>query len=426
MHINALPTPIDCDARNVPRKADRRSQITALTDEVTLRHGTVLTNRIVMAPMVTLSGTHNGEVSDDLLHYFARRSKVASMIIVEATAVSPTGLTFTNQLQLSNDRYIAGMKKLASTIKKDGARAIVQLHHGGREAGVYYDLGGIPEAPSDLDYQHNPHSSIDYPVREMTIGQIHDVIRDYGEATKRAIKAGFDGVEIHAANHYLLQQFFSLNTNHRTDEYGGDLASRMKFCLEVVNEVLRVARLYGPEDFIVGVRISPNEIHGSHYGFGYKENQALIEQLNKTDIDYVHISGITASSTSFRNRPEGMTKTYTQLYKDVIDPNIKLITCGGVLSAADAQEAGQQADLVAIAREALMEPDFAEKLKTGHADDIVTQISPERLKDVAWPKSLEQLYLNGSYGDPRGHGVFTPSPLSNMESLSANRSTTTH
>lgn len=388
-----------------------------LTDKVTLKHGAVLNDRMVMAPMVTLSGVNHGEVSDELINYFARRSQVAGMIIVEATYIDPNGLTFAGHLGMSNDRYIPGMKKLAATIKKDGAKAILQLHHGGREAGVYYDHGGIPLAPSDLDYQHKASSSIDYPVQEMTVEQIHRVIAEYGTATKRAIEAGFDGVEIHGANHYLLQQFFSKLTNRRTDKYGNDLDGRMRLDLEIVDEVIRVAKKYGKKDFIVGIRISPNEIHGSHVGFDYQENQALIKQLNHKDIDYVHISGLTADSTSFRNNPAGQDKTYTQLYKDVIDPSIKLITCGGVLSAKDAEEAANQADLVGIAREALIEPDFAKKLHEGHADQIVTEVSPKTLPDLAWPSNLTYLYEHGSFGSKEGHGYFSASPIPGMESI---------
>lgn len=388
-----------------------------LTDQVTLRHGAVLNDRMVMAPMVTLSGSETGEVTTEQFAYFKRRSQVAGMIIVEATYIDPSGLTFKGHLGMSNDRYLPGMKKLAATIKQDGAKAILQLHHGGREAGVYYDHGGIPLAPSDLDYQHNPHSSINYPVREMTIEEIHRIVEEYGAATKRAIAAGFDGVEIHGANHYLLQQFFSQNTNHRSDEYGGDLAGRMKLDLEIVDEVTRVASELGPQNFIVGIRISPNEIHGSNIGFDYQENQALIKELNTKDIDYVHISGLTANSMDFRNYPAGQNQTYTQLYKDVLDPQIKLITCGGVLSVDDANEAASQADLVGIAREALIEPDFAKKLHAGHADQIVTAIDPATFGDLKWPSGLIDIYINGVTNEVGQHGYFGPQPINNIEAV---------
>lgn len=388
-----------------------------LTEQVTLRHGAILNDRIVMAPMVTLSGTETGEVTAEQLAYFKRRSQVAGMIIVEATYIDPNGLTFKGHLGMSNDRYIPGMKKLAATIKQDGAKAILQLHHGGREAGAYYDHGGIPLAPSDLDYQHNPQSSIDYPVREMTVEDIHRVVKEYGEATKRAIAAGFDGVEIHGANHYLLQQFFSKNTNHWDDEYGSDLAGRMKLDLEVVDEVTRVAHEFGPQDFIVGIRISPSEIHGADIGFNYQENQALIKELNTKDIDYVHLSGVPVNGTGFRNHPAGQTKTYTQLYKGVLDPQIKLITCGGVLSVDDANEAASQADLVGIAREALIEPDFAKKLHEDRADEIVTAIDPATFVDLKWPSGLVDIYVNGVTNEAGQHGYFGPQPINNIETV---------
>lgn len=391
-----------------------------LTDKVTLRHGAVLNDRMVMAPMVTLSGTANGEVTQEQIDYYGRRSQVAGMIVVEATYIHPNGHTFKGHLGMSNDHYISGMTKLAAAIKANGAKAILQLHHGGREAATYYDHGGIPLAPSDLDYQHSPHSSIDYPVQEMTTEQIHDVVKEYGAATKRAIEAGFDGVEIHGANHYLLQQFFSKLTNHRTDEYGGDLTNRMRLDLEIVDEVVKVVHEFGPKDFIIGIRISPNEIHGDRVGFDYHENQELIKQLNAKDIDYVHISGMTANSLSFRNNPAGQDKTYTQLYKEVLAPEIKLITCGSVFSVDDAQEAAEQADLVGIAREALIEPDYAKKLHAGQADKIVTAVDPATFDSLKLPTTLKEIFKSNIDKDTNGkekHGYFPGTPLPNGESV---------
>ncbi|MBB1079569.1 NADH-dependent oxidoreductase [Limosilactobacillus sp. STM2_1] len=391
-----------------------------LTDKVTLRHGAVLNDRMVMAPMVTLSGTANGEVTQEQVDYYGRRSQVAGMIIVEATYIHPNGHTFKGHLGMSNDHYIPGMKKLAAVIKKNGAKAILQLHHGGREAATYYDHGGIPLAPSDLDYQHNAHSSIDYPVQEMTLEQIHNIVKEYGAATKRAIQAGFDGIEIHGANHYLLQQFFSALTNHRTDEYGGNLANRMRLDLEIVDEVVRVVHEYGSKEFIIGIRISPNEIHGDRVGFDFKENQELIKQLNTKDIDYVHISGLTANSLSFRNYPAGQKETYTQLYKDVLSPDIKLITCGSVFSVDDAKEAAEQADLVGIAREALIEPDYAKKLHAGKASEIVTTIDPTTFDLLMFPETLKGIFTTDIDKDDNGkekHGYFAGSPLPNIEAV---------
>ncbi len=143
----------------------------------------------------------------------------------------------------------------------------MQIHHGGREARARGAKGHEVLAPSQLDFSFLP-----YPVREMTHEEIVEIIKDFGRATKRAIDAGFDGVEIHGANHYLIQQFFSAFSNRRQDKWGGSLEKRMTFALEVVKEVKSVIARYAPKDFIIGYRLSPEEIHGTNIGYFYKES----------------------------------------------------------------------------------------------------------------------------------------------------------
>lgn len=194
----------------------------------------------------------------------------------------------------------------------------------------------------------------------------------------------------------------------------------MRLDLEIVDEVVRVVHEYGPKDFIIGIRISPNEIHGDRVGFDYQENQELIKQLNTKDIDYIHISGMTANSLSFRNYPAGQDKTYTQLYKEVLTPEIKLITCGSVFSVEDAQEAAAQADLVGIAREALIEPDYAKKLHAGQADKIVTEVDPATFTSLKLPVTLKGIFTSDLDKDDQGkekHGYFPGSPLPNINSV---------
>ena len=388
------------------------ANMNSLTDTVTFKHGATVNDRVVMAPMVTWGGTDSGEVTQEQLDYYARRSQVAGMIITEATYVDPEGIAFKGELGISNDRYLPGLKRLAKTIQQNGAKAILQLHHGGREAGVYYDRGGIPVAPSQMDFPF-----IDYPVRQLTKEQIHTIIKEFGEATKRAIDAGFDGVEIHGANHYLLQQFFSAYSNHREDEYGGTLRKRMEFELEIIDEVQSIVKKYAKSDFIIGIRISPDEIHSKNVGFTYRENQEFIKELNKKDLDYVHVAGNFVKG--FKYVPDGADKTITQLYKEVLNPNIKLIGCGSVFNAEEANEAVQQADLISIAREALIEPEFAKKLHEGRENEIISEITPELLPSLKWTKTLYNIIVKGEgvTGKSAKHGYVMALPLPNDESI---------
>ena len=123
---------------------------------------------------------------------------------------------------------------------------------------------------------------------ELSPKKIKEFIKDYGEATRRAIEAGFDGVEIHGANHYLIQQFFSAYSNRRKDQWGGSLTKRMNFALEVVDEINNVVENYAEEPFLVGYRISPEEVHGENIGYTVDEAAKLVKEIIKSGIDYIH------------------------------------------------------------------------------------------------------------------------------------------
>lgn len=148
---------------------------------------------------------------------------------------------YPEQLGAYSDEHLDGLRQVAQALKKDGNKAILQIHHGGRAAIGQAVSGQDVVAPSQVDF-----SFLDYPIRELTADEIDDIIKDFGKATRRAIKAGFDGVEIHGANHYLIQQFFSKLSNFRTDKWGGSLEKRMAFPLAVVAEVMDVVAKEAP------------------------------------------------------------------------------------------------------------------------------------------------------------------------------------
>ncbi|KRK89554.1 hypothetical protein [Lentilactobacillus sunkii] len=385
-----------------------------ILDKVTLKHGAVLNDRLVMAPMVTWAGNDDGDVTQEQLDYYAARSQVAGMIITEATYVDPAGIAFKGQIGISSDKYISGLTKLADVIKSHGAKAILQLHHGGRQAAVYYDRGGSPVVPTEKDYPF-----IDYPVRTITEGEILRVIKEFGEGTIRAIKAGFDGVEIHGANHYLLQQFFSAYSNERTDWYGGSLDKRMNFILDIISEVEKVAKEYAKPDFIIGLRISQQEIHGENYGFGWEDNCEFIKRLNSTALDYLHISAMGNAVDGWKAQPNDKDASFTELYAKSIDPSIKLIACGDILTVEDAKEAVQVADLAGLAREALMDPKFGKKLHDGKPETVVSRISKERLPLLKWPSGLYDVIIKGEgwQGDIPKHGYVTDVPMPGDEEV---------
>ena len=358
--------------------------------------------------MLTFSGLKGGFVSDDTLRYYHARSQAAGLLITEYHYVSESGGPcsrpgYPEQLGIYSDEHLEGAKKIATALQKNGNKAILQIHHGGREASGRAVKGEEVLAPSALDF-----SFLSYPVREMTNAEIEGIIKDFGRATKRAIEAGFSGVEIHGANHYLLQQFFSSFSNVREDKWGGSLEKRMAFPLAVVKEVKRVVEEYAPKDFIVGYRISPEEIHGDEVGYSYREAQALIREVIKYELDYIHLS----LWEGYASKPVGSDRTYAEHFKSILDNQTKLIIVGGVFSEEDAQDAIAQTptDLIAVGRGTLIDPLFGQKIKEGRGDEIVHQISPEQLEQTAWTSGLREAFTReDSLGLPElpGHDSIT-------------------
>lgn len=380
----------------------------SLIDTVQFRHGAQLSSRLVMPPMLTFSGLKGGFVSDDTLRYYHARSQAAGLLIAEYHYVSESGGPcsrpgYPEQLGIYSDEHLEGAKKIAAALQKNGNKAILQIHHGGREASGRAVKGEEVLAPSALDF-----SFLSYPVREMTNAEIEGIIKDFGRATKRAIAAGFSGVEIHGANHYLLQQFFSSFSNVREDKWGGSLEKRMAFPIAVVKEVKRVVEKYAPKDFIVGYRISPEEIHGDEVGYSYREAQALIREVIKYELDYIHLS----LWEGYASKPVGSDRTYAEHFKSILDNQTKLIIVGGVFSEEDAQDAIAQnpTDLIAVGRGTLIDPLFGQKIKEGRGDEIVHQISPEQLEQTAWTSGLREAFTReDSLGLPElpGHDSIT-------------------
>lgn len=385
-----------------------------LTDQVTFRHGATINSRLVQSPMLTNSGKDDGYVTQDTIDYYAARSQSAGMVIVEYTYVSHAGGPSRSwaddrlQLGLYKDDQKPGFAKLAQVLKKDGNKAILQLVHSGRESNYRAKQGEKVYAPSTFDF-----GFLDYDVTELTDAQIRQIIQDFGAATKRAIDCGFDGVEIHGANHYLLQEFFSAWSNRRTDEWGGQsLDNRMNFILAVTAEVFRVVKTYAPKDFIVGYRISPEEIHGDTVGYDYREANQLIHKLATTfDFDYIHLS-----LPAYNAHPAGVTQTYAALAQPKLPAETKLMIVGNVMSEADAKDALKETDLVAVGRATLIDPQFGLKISEGRGDEIIRKISPEQVKRSKLTPGLVNLFSDSKM-EPHLPGRESIYPLHQAGSL---------
>ena len=368
-----------------------------LSDKVTFKHGAVINNRMVQPPMLTNSGL-NGMVSEDTISYWKARANSAGLVISEYNYVSPAGgpaITWADnrtQLAVYDDKFLPGLTKMAKTMKSGGNKALLQIAHTGREANYRAHLGLPVYAPDSANYPFLP-----YGVQGFTAEQVEQVVKDFGRATKRAIEAGFDGVEIHGANHYLIQQFFSRFSNHRQDKWGDYEA----FPLAVAKEVFEVVRKYAPHDFIIGYRISPEEINPGNVGYTWHESTKLIDALtNNFDFDYIHLS-----LPDYKAKPKDSDKTFAELFRPVIEKETKLIIVGDVMSQEAAEDALKYTDLVAAGRAQIIDANFAAKVVAGKVDKVITELSDEEEKQQALTLGLRKVMDKQTKKSDRSHVV---------------------
>lgn len=354
-----------------------------LFDPFTFKSGVSVSNRIAMAPMTTWSSNDDATVSDDEIQHYKARAKGVGLVITGCTRVLANGQGFTDEYGAFDDKFIPSLKKLASAAKSGGAKAIMQIYHAGNKA--------VPELLPEWDLVSasavaagaQPFMKGDAVPRALTSLEIVEVIKAFGQTTRRAIEAGFDGVELHGAHGFLLQNFFSPYFNRRTDQWGGSAEKRMNFPVAVVDEIKRIIALYAKKPFILGYRISPEEPQEG--GLQVKDALELIDLLIGMDIDYVHVS----LANFLESRPIGNEngKTIGQLIIDYVNGRIPLIAAGHIRTPLQASEAIEQGlTLVAVGQGLIMNPDWVEIAANGK--DVEEVLHASKLHELHIPKKL--------------------------------------
>jgi NADPH2 dehydrogenase len=310
-----------------------------------------LANRLVMPPMATAKAGPDGKVSQALLDYYAEKSRggYISLIIIEHSFITPEGRASENQLSVSDDTVIIGLRKLADVIQQNGSRAAMQINHAG-SAALKEVTGTTPLAPSSVA---NPRRG-DMP-REMSRKEIIDTVNAFTDAARRVKESGFDAVEIHSAHGYLLNQFLSPLTNKRTDEYGGAIANRIHIHLQVI-EAIRSA--VGP-DFPVQVRLGASDY--TEGGTTIEDSKFAAQAFEKAGVDIIHISGGFVGYTPPGLTGQGYFAPLSEAIKSVVD--IPVILTGGITEIAAAEKllAGKKADLIGVGRAILQDSNWAKR-----------------------------------------------------------------
>ncbi|MGO4698681.1 NADH-dependent flavin oxidoreductase [Paenibacillus sp. 2TAB26] len=364
-----------------------KSTYMPLFEQMTFKNGIELKNRIVMAPMTNFSANEDGTVSETELSYYSRRSGGVGLVITACVYVSPNGKGFHGEFASDSDDMIPSLQRLAATIKEKGAKAVLQIFHGGRECPINLVPNGDVVSASAVASEQNAGVT----PRALLDEEIESIIRDFGETTRRAIEAGFDGVEIHGANGYLVQQFFSPHSNVRDDRWGGNIENRLRFPLAVVDEVKRVVAAYAEKPFLVGYRFSPEE--ATTPGITMSDTFRLLDELTNKELDYLHVSLMDFWSLPKRGAEE--TKTRMQWIKDRVGHSIPIIGVGSIHTPEDAVKALDIGiPLVAIGREIIVEPDWVEKVQEGRESEIKTTLSKDDQDRLVIPTPLWQAIVH--------------------------------
>ncbi len=218
----------------------------------------------------------------------------------------------------------------------------------------------------------------------MSEEEIVETIQAFGKATRRAIESGFDGIELHGANTYLLQQFFSPHSNRREDQWGGSLENRYRFIEELLTTVFSAVEQYAKKPFIVGYRFSPEEYETP--GIRFEDTIWLLERLRESKLDYLHVSlnmyDRIARSDKYND------KSILEVVHNTIQGKIPLVGVGGIRNREDVEQVLKYAELAAIGQQMIVDPDWAEKLLENREDEFVTKPFEEAYKELYLPSPL--------------------------------------
>jgi N-ethylmaleimide reductase len=311
-----------------------------------------LKNRIIMAPMTRCRAI--GNIPNDLIAAYYEQRAGAGLIITEGTSPSINGLGYSRIPGLFNESQVEGWKKTTTAVHKAGGKIFVQLMHTGRIShSLNLPSGAKTLAPSAVQASgqmwtdEEGMKDFDLP-KAMTSEEVKQTINEFKTSSKLAVEAGFDGVELHAANGYLLEQFISPVSNQRTDEYGGSIENRCRFVLEVVDNV---AEAIGANK--TGIRLSPFGVASDmpHYPEIEETYTYLAEQLNERGIVYIHL--VDHSAMGAPEVPFSIKDTIHKKFKNTL-----ILTGGYNPETADADLSSNFTDLVGFGRQFINNPDL--------------------------------------------------------------------
>jgi 2,4-dienoyl-CoA reductase-like NADH-dependent reductase (Old Yellow Enzyme family)/thioredoxin reductase len=367
-------------------------------------------NRIAMAPMGTAFATLDGLFTEQAMAYYEVRAKGGvGLIIIENVGVDfHRHIHASNRPAIDNDLPLPRLAKLARVIKKHGARGIIQLNHSGRMSKSRL-TGFQPVAPSPIPFSSGAFPQGEMP-KELTREEINEIVTLFAQAAVRAKKAGFDGVEVHAAHAYLLAEFLSPFTNKRQDLYGGSLENRARILIEVIGAIRKAVG----NDYLVGCRLNGKE-YGVEEGLTLEDAQTIAKMINGM-VDILHISAWGYGDSSLANSPDGPGELLplSEAIKKVV--TIPVIAVGRLTPEAGERAIRDgKADIVAIGRGLLADPDLPNHLLSGRPGVIRPCIVCHHCLDAGYLKNASiSCAVNAAVGQER---EYDPKPAKRIKKI---------
>lgn len=310
--------------------------------------GLHLKNRLILAPMQQFMGTPEGFATNHHIEFYSQRARHVSLVVVESTAVSADGRLFPNDIGIYTDHHVEPLRKITDAVHAQHTPVFIQLSHGGRKS--LPDVTKQLVAPSAIAYDEH------YGTPEsLSLAGIERIIQEYRLAASRSVQAGFDGIEIHAAHGFLIHQFLSPLSNKRTDAYGGTPENRARF----LKEVLLAIREEVGRDYPVIIRVSATDY--SEGGLTPADWARMLKPF-ESELDAIHVS----TGGLLPVQPSDVYTAYQLPHAAAIKQHFKIpvIAVGMIYTRSLANRIleDQLADVIAIGRPLLEDPDFAERL----------------------------------------------------------------
>ena len=332
----------------------------------TLNNGVEIKNRLTVAPLTIYDSGADGEMTEAGRRFWQNRFEGFGLYIMPFTNVHPSGIGFESP-NAFDERHLPTLREYAEIAHAQGAKAVVQIAHSGLHADPSMTQGHDVVAPTGDMYGR---------FRTMTEQEVWDMVQSYAYAAELVMKAGFDGVEIHGANGWQIQQFVSAATNLRTDHWGGSLEKRLRFPLAIIDAIDEMRQKHHRPNFIIGYRFSPEE-PGSD-GITMKETLTLVDALLEKPLQYLHISLWDFYKKVRRGADTNLTRM--QVVHDRINGRLPFLGSGNLYTADDMLKAYQTGwvESVSIGKSIMLNPNLVELIETDHEDEIQTTFDWEQ------------------------------------------------